>query len=352
MKRITSVSLNSALSVSPINTFTYLITEWIDYQRQDAYTAMTIRGNSNKIEKFHWWWSHFYGETLGEQPTAVTVKEARAYVAYLKTPTIARWGQTDPTAKQELAPDSVLSYGRVVKAFFNWLESQDYLESSPFNHKSVSFNSRFKTSRVLKTVDTPELVTIFKYLRKDRSFTGQRNLAIVALLLDSGIRRGELIALKRTDVDLSNRSRCLVSGKTGTRYAHFSEVCRQALISYMHNSAFVGLPEDCPLWITIDRTPLQYHTVEHIFRLIQKHTGIHIHPHKLRHTFASMMAASGADAFVLKELLGHESVATTEMYVKLNEKTLANAQQAGSPLAAVNSETVVGFKRRGRPKRS
>jgi site-specific recombinase XerD len=111
------------------------------------------------------------------------------------------------------------------------------------------------------------------------------------------------------------------------------------------------MQENSPLWLTIDRTPLQYHTVEHIFRLIKKHTGIHIHPHKLRHTFASMMAASGADAFVLKELLGHESVATTEIYVKLNEKTLANAQQTGSPLATVNSETIVGAKRRGRPRK-
>ena len=108
-----------------------------------------------------------------------------------------------------------------------------------------------------------------------------------------------------------------------------------------------GRGKDSALWLTVDGTPLAYETVQHIFRHIRKNTGVRVYPHALRHTFASMMAASGADAFALKELLGHESVLTTEQYVRLNKATLEARQQAGSPLNAVDKLTSIGGKRRG-----
>lgn len=339
--KITNASNNS--------TFEFLINSWLDYQRPDC-TPATIRNNSNKAGKFQWWFLHSHQEA-GDNPDNVTIAHAREFAAYLKTNVKDRWG-IESTAKRPskniLSPDSITSYGRAVKAFSNWLESENLIKSSPFNHKSVQFKRKHETNRILKTGELDDLAKIFTFFVEDKSFIGLRNLAIVALLLNSGIRRGELSSLKIKDLDLSNR-RCKVTGKTGIRYAHFNAVCKEALVRYLSSPIMVGRGKDSALWLTVDGTPLAYETVQHIFRHIRKNTGVRVYPHALRHTFASMMAASGADAFALKELLGHESVLTTEQYVRLNKATLEARQQAGSPLNAVDKLTSIGGKRRGRP---
>jgi len=233
MPRITNAYNNSPLKLvlnSPgFCPLEGLITEWIDFLRPDC-TKATIRTNLDKAGKFRWWWLTYHAGD-GAHPENVTVTHAREFAAYLKSETTDRWGiksDAKRPSKPILAPDSITSYGRAVKAFFNWLEAENKIESSPFNHKSVQFRRKHDVNRILKTVEITDLAKIFQHLASDTSFPGLRNLALIALLLDSGIRRGELINLKVRELELTH-SRCKVTGKTGTRYAHFSALCKNAL---------------------------------------------------------------------------------------------------------------------------
>jgi site-specific recombinase XerD len=143
---------------------------------------------------------------LGPHPNQVTVKEARAFAAYLREPNSFRWGiiQHEHRVKFELSPYSVQSYGRAVKTFFNWLEREGYIEQTPFN-KSVRFTNRHKQDRVVKRVENEDLAQLFEYLTDSEiiaTFAGTRNLSMISFLLDTGIRRGELLSMKMGSLNL------------------------------------------------------------------------------------------------------------------------------------------------------
>ena len=337
--------MRTALTVSKKYPLKTLADLWLDYQRLEVFTDKTIATNKDKIYKFIWWCEN---QSITD-PLELSTDHARRFTYYLKTPQPERWG-IKATARRPskliLAADTVKSYGRCVKAFFNWLESEGYVPASPFNHKSISFATRQDPRPKLRTVGREELIRVVSFLARDKTFVGKRDLAIVALLLDTGIRRGELINLKLSDVDLTGK--LLVNGKTGARYAYFAAPALAALNNYLKSPIFDDAPQNCPLWLGMHGAPLEYNSVNHIFRRIAKGTGVTFHAHQLRHTFASMMAADGTDAFTLKELLGHQSVTTTEIYVNMNEETLKKAQRKSSPLQQVAGVSLRG---KGRPRK-
>jgi integrase len=174
----------------------------------------TLEDYHDKIYKYWWWRTHDarYADTGGQHPQSVTRKEARDYAIYLRNSQKVRWGELTRPGKETLSPASVASYGRVVKVFFAWLITEGYIDDDPFAGKGVSFNTKHKEARVVKVVDAGDLEKIFNYLMNSNRlqyYNGPRNLAIIALLTDSGIRRGELLGLKVDDFDLEN-NRCMV----------------------------------------------------------------------------------------------------------------------------------------------
>ncbi|HEX2914145.1 MAG TPA: site-specific integrase [Chloroflexia bacterium] len=277
----------------------------------------------------------------GGPPRFVTTREAREFAAYLRTPLAFRWGQPVPPPKQSLSPVSVSSYGRSVKVFFNWLEREEHIKLSPFN-KSVHFTNRHRQDRVIKSVEEADLARLFGVLtRPERlaTYLGCRDLAVIALLVDSGIRLGELLSIRTSDLDLAH-NRCQVRGKTGQRYALFSETCRTALVNYLHHpkrpSQNPGSGEEATsIWLTGDGLALSYYGLESIIRRLKKESGVNFHAHRLRHTFASLMAQKGVSVFDLKELLGHTSITTTQIYVQQNIERLAEVHRPNSPLAGL-----------------
>lgn len=335
--------------------FRQLIEEWLDVVRSKGRSEKTISDYSEKVYKFWWWWTYHtrYAETLGRHPENVTRKQAREFVVYLRTPQAFRWGITDNANnkhRHELSPESIASYGRTVKTFFNWLVSDDYLTVSPFNKKSVDFNPG-KRDQIINRLDGKELEAIFSYLlRPDRlkTFCGKRDLAMFALLLDSGIRRGELMSMEAGDLELTN-DRCYVKGKTTRRrYAFFRKECNLALQVYIEARAARN-PSTLALWLTDLGDPLSYAGFATLVRRVEKGSGVTFHAHQLRHTFASILAQLGIDPFALKDLLGHRSIVTTQIYVTLNPDRLSEAHKTRSPLATVTEAATRMRRKPGRP---
>lgn len=221
--------------------FRALVKEWLAAGRSARLSSRTLEDYQEKLFKFWWWWDKFYAAQLGVHPKNVTVREARAYATYLREPQDYRWGLTTtqnkrPLHHQILSSVSIASYGRSVKVFFSWLEQEGYIEISPFCNKSVKFTSQ-KRDTVLKKVSEEDLARLFSALTSTETratFAGSRNLAMVALLFDSGMRRGELLSMRLEDLDLE-KGRCIIRGKTGQRTAIFSELCKVAISEYWQN---------------------------------------------------------------------------------------------------------------------
>jgi site-specific recombinase XerD len=331
--------------------FRGLIRDWIDWGRSDGLSEKTLEDYSSKLYKFWWWWHDHthYSERMGPHPEAVTTREAREFATYLRENLTIRWGEPVGKNKQKLSAATIASYGRTVKVFFAWCEREGFIEQTPFN-KSVKFTSRHKQDRTIKRVELEDQEKLFNTLSEpDRLalYVGVRDLAMISLLLDSGIRRGELLGLHLGDLELPRR-RCKVNGKSGPRYAFFGDKCRRALADYLQRfrTAQDNSP-DSPLWLAEDAVPLTEGGFGMMIRRLSKKSGVSFHPHRLRHTFASKLADDGVNVFNLKEMLGHKSITTTMIYVQGNPETLAKAHRPNSPLD--NLKYTAGKRTRGRP---
>lgn len=131
-----STNLALVYNLAPKDDFAPLISEWLLACKANNLSHRTVTGYEQNVNKFLWWWREHthYAEKLGSHPSAVTVRHIREYVIYLRTPSAFRWGEEVKNGKHELSRVSVISYARDLKVFFNWLEKEEYLERTPFNH--------------------------------------------------------------------------------------------------------------------------------------------------------------------------------------------------------------------------
>ena len=369
--------------------FCLLITDWLSYCKMDGLSNRTLADYRNKINKFEWWWSTYYSADLEAHPRNVTTKQARAFAAYLRESKAERWGQPVVRGVATLSEASVGSYGCAIKALFNWLEREKEIEQNPFN-RSVKFSSRNKVDHTISTVPIAELSSIIQYLtelERFDTFGGKRDLAIFTLLIDTGIRRGELLSITVETMSLTTQL-CTVKGKTGKRVVPFSAACQKVLeVYYSECVRLFGVAEkesltkkrdkkavaqqphlkeakkedsnnlktdsgqvqqaaediskeavdrvldnNSQFWLTNEGTPLTYYGFSSVIRRIKEGSGVDFHAHELRHTYATLMIKQGVNLIDLKHLMGHASVTTTEIYTHRDIAHLAEVQAPNSPL--------------------
>ncbi len=198
-----------------------------------------------------------------------------------------------------------------------------------------------------KNLSSPKLPSRMpKYLTLDQSIqllqltsTSQhpeRDFCILTLLLNCGLRRAELVGLNLSDVRSDNTLRVIGKGNK-ERQLYLNEACQQALASYLPKRPIEGTKDKKALFYghTKDRISLQ--GVHYIVKgyLKQIPGAEEMSTHKLRHTAATLMYQQGhVDVLVLKEILGHQNLGTTEIYTHTSSDQLKEAADA-NPLASV-----------------
>jgi site-specific recombinase XerD len=146
----------------------------------------------------------------------------------------------------------------------------------------------------------------------DKDFNGKRNKALILILVDSGLRLGELLRLRLTDVDIEHQL-VKVSGKVGERFVRFGSTTARALLSYLMVRNEVN-SSDGVLWLSSSGQSLTASSVQSLFTRLSKKSGVEVHPHLLRHTFATLWPKNGGDSLMLQRLLGHSSLTMTNRY--------------------------------------
>lgn len=140
-------------------------------------------------------------------------------------------------------------------------------------------------------------------------FERRRNAVIIGLMLLAGLRRGEVVRVRRGDVDLTTgalvlrRAKARDGGKT--RVTYMPPQLRELVTSYME--ILRTMPERRhPELLTSDRNaPLSSGTITRICRVISRETGIHVAPHMLRHSYATLLRQAGVPDRIAMELMGH-----------------------------------------------
>ena len=169
-----------------------------------------------------------------------------------------------------------------------------------------------------------------------------RNYCIITLFLNCGMRLSELVGINISDVDFyENRMRVLGKGRK-ERMVYLNNACVESINNYLavRNENHKADSEPA-LFISNRGTRISKRRVQQIVEETLKLAGLDgkgLSTHKLRHTAATLMYQYGdADVLTLKELLGHSSTATTEIYTHLNDERVRNAVE-NNPLANINKQ--------------
>jgi integrase/recombinase XerD len=164
---------------------------------------------------------------------------------------------------------------------------------------------------------------------------GLRDVAIVTLLLDTGLRAGELGRLKFGDLNLDHGSVVVtpsgVGLKSRPRIVYFGRRCQQALWRYLKSRGTM-LPTES-LFPTSEGRPLTPNALRHLLVHIGRAAGVpHCHPHRFRHSAAIMYLRNGGDPWTLQKMLGHSDMTMTKRYLNIVDSDLQAAHRIASPV--------------------
>lgn len=216
---------------------------------------------------------------------------------------------------QDLSQESKHDMWRVLRRFYKWLASRKYSKNAMKDVPAP--RRRRRLPRTLEGSDIDRLMS---------AVDSRRDLAMIALILDTGIRVGELATLKWIDVHAGTIH---VDGKTGERRVPVSPQVLQLM---------VGLGDSEHIWIG-RYGPLTVGGAQLVIRRALAGAGIRGRksgPHMLRHTFGRHYVMAGGDVFSLQRILGHRDVGTTMIYVHLSAADLEVQHAKYSPLRAIS----------------
>lgn len=205
---------------------------------------------------------------------------------------------------------------RIMSTFFAWLEDEDYIIKSP-----VRRIRKVKTTQIVKEAFSDE------HLEKLRDHcTHPRDLAIVDLLISTGIRVGELVKLNRSDINFTERE-CIVLGKGDKeRRVYFDAKAKIHLQQYLDSRT----DSNKALFVT-QQSPWERLTISGVERFLAKLGSQaqvrHVHPHKFRRTMATMAIEKGMPIEQVQKLLGHAKIDTTLHYAIVNQENVKIAHR-------------------------
>jgi integrase/recombinase XerC len=168
---------------------------------------------------------------------------------------------------------------------------------------------------------------------------GKRDLALVELLYATGIRVGECTGIHLKDLDFSLET-ILVHGKgKKDRYVPFGNKAKNALLDYIkvsRNKLVEKLDSDHgKLFVNFRGAPLTARGVRYVLSSMIDTASVqgNIHPHVLRHTFATHLLNNGADLRSVQELLGHSEISSTQIYTHVTKEQLKKVYNSAHPRA-------------------
>ena len=143
-----------------------------------------------------------------------------------------------------------------------------------------------------------------------------RNKLIIHLLLDTGVRVSELVNIKVHDIDVEERIIKVFGKGSKERFVFFTSKTKELLTNYLIKRKEKAITDN--LLINYKGEKLTERSVQKIIKLVGEKIGLDIHPHLLRHTFATDLLNKGADIRMIQELLGHENLDTTQIYTHVS----------------------------------
>ncbi len=262
---------------------------FLDAKEADGLAAGTLGSYERKIRKFINWATEQELGKAGE----VTLDHTRGYIMALKAAGCGDVG--------------LASEARVVRTFIRWLAREEIVDQKVAD--------RFPMPRQPKQVVRPyaleDVHALVDAAKKTRH--PERDLAVILFFVDTGCRASEICGIKDEHLE---RDRCLVRGKGNKeRWVPLSPRTIKAIRAWQ-----LRRPEDAE-WLFVTRFGTQFTRwdVFLLFKRLQRLAGVdgRVYAHRMRHTTAVEFLRDGGGPFELQKMLGHESIGTTQKYIRM-----------------------------------
>ena len=260
----------------------------------------------------------------------------RSFIAYLNSPKRLEKDEDtkDMKKKAKLKPVSKRSINRKISAlrtFFKYLQEIKVIETNKASYINVP-----KFEKELPNVINRDDLNRLRHVISTEKITGIRDRLIIELLYSSGLRSIELINLSEFIIDIEEREIRVVGKGNKERITFFSENAKKWLIKYIEEKKkqYANYTRE----VLIVNSKGKKLTTRSLRRLISAHAheaGIEkeITPHVFRHSFATELLNNGVDIRYLQELLGHSSIAATQIYTHVSKSLLRDIYMSTHPLA-------------------
>ncbi len=292
------------------------IAKFIEYLKYEkGYSQHTLLAYQNDLHAFLQFVSSNYQTASLFQ---LSYKQIRAWIVFL----IGK-GISNRTVNRKLS---------ALKSFYKFYEKTGHIEVNPL----VKLPSLKTEKKLIIPFSKKELEKLSTFFKDTNTFEQLRDQLVIELLYTTGMRRSELIHLKLSDVDVNRKTLKVLGKRNKERIIPLLDFSIEILNRYLQLKNTIPVDHDY-LLITKKGKPvydsLIYKIVHTYFEVITSKEKRS--PHVLRHAFATHLLDEGADLNVVKELLGHSSLASTQVYTQVSlshlKKVYKNAHPRNKP---------------------
>ncbi|MGW7914910.1 tyrosine recombinase XerC [Staphylococcus xylosus] len=243
-------------------------------------------------------------------------KDARNYLSYLYSKNLKR--------------TSVSRKISTLRSFYEYWMTQDEQVVNPF----IQLVHPKKEQYLPHFFYEEEMEALFDTVEDDAK-KGLRDRVILELLYATGIRVSELVNIKEQDVDMYSPGVKVLGKGSKERFIPFGEFCKQSIERYLTQFKPKANSDHAYLLVNMNGEPITERGIRYVLNDVVKRTAgvTEIHPHKLRHTFATHMLNQGADLRTVQSLLGHVNLSTTGRYTHVTNEQLRKVYLNAHPRA-------------------
>ena len=245
----------------------------------------------------------------------------------LNVPLVRQWALTLRKHK-ETSPRTISTKMSALRSFADWLVVRGILAANPARGVALP-----KLGRPLpKNLDVDQVHQLLN-ITDESDPLAVRDRAMMELFYSTGMRLSELVALNVNDLDMDSRLVRVIGKGNKERILPIGRLALEWLLKWLAVRTTFLLEGETALFLSSRKRRITARMVElRLEQWGQKQTlNSHVHPHKLRHSFATHMLESSGDLRAVQELLGHANLATTQVYTHLDFQHLANVYDQAHP---------------------
>ncbi len=297
--------MSAPISPEPIESF---LAHLAHERRLAAHTLTNYRRDLERLKT----WLTEHGSGAIDRLDAQTVRQ---YIAWRH-----RNGASGKTLQRELSS---------LRGLYRWLLREGRAEANP----AVGVRAPKSPRKLPVTLDADQLCSLLDHA--DDDLLTIRDTAMIELFYSSGLRLAELVAVNLGEIDMSEGELSVIGKGAKTRRVPVGAKAREAVRYWLRMRANLANPDEPALFVSSRGTRIHPRTVQ--VRLAQwaqaQGASVGLHPHMLRHSFATHLLESSGDLRAVQELLGHADIGTTQIYTHLDFQHLAQVYDQAHPRA-------------------